>query len=357
MNTITGLEPTPVLETPDLAGEFSPAAPAKARKPRVWTALVVWLVAAIVGQLAVIAAFIAVGFATGFILGLHGADPATISATIQKVFQEPVPVMLLSVFPFQLAMLAIALLAAWLSKEPMKQRLGLVPQTGRVFGGLKLASMAAFTVSAALVTIVISELFLGPPPADNAIGAAMTDGTWWMVTVFSILLSVVPALVEEMLFRGYLLRRLLQRWSPVFAIGVTSVLFAILHMDSVQHVLAVLPFAVVVGLLAYRSNSTKPGMAVHAIHNAATFSFGALATALTPYFGAETIGIAAFAMIGVLGLVGLPGFISLVRSAKPAPSLEARAAREPVADSLLSPSREFKLAISLIDSRLTGPAV
>jgi membrane protease YdiL (CAAX protease family) len=357
MNTITGFEPTLVLENSELAGDTALPAGPNARKPRVWTAFVTWLVAAIVGELAVFAAYIAVGFTIGFIMGLHGAHPATVQARIQEIFQEPVPVLLLSLVPFQLGLLAVVLFAAWLSKEPIKQRLGLVPQAGSVFGGFKLASMAAFTISAALATLFVTGLFLGPPPPDTQIDAAMTDGSWWVVTTLTILLSVIPALVEETLFRGYMLRRLLKRWSPAVAIGVTSVLFAILHMDSVQHIIAVVPFALVVGLLAYRTNSTKPGMLVHAIHNAAIFGFGAVATALTPYVGAETIGLVALGMVGLLGVIGLPAVISLLRSPKPAPAVEAQVAPEPVAESLVSPSRELKLPISLIDSRLTGPAM
>jgi membrane protease YdiL (CAAX protease family) len=38
--------------------------------------------------------------------------------------------------------------------------------------------------------------------------------------LLSIILSVIPALVEESLFRGYLQRRFLQRWSPAVAISL-----------------------------------------------------------------------------------------------------------------------------------------
>jgi membrane protease YdiL (CAAX protease family) len=357
MNTITGLEPTLVLETSELAGDNAPPADPKARKPRVWTVFVAWLVAAIVGPLAGLAAYIAVGVAIGFTMGLHGAHPAIVQARIQEVFQEPVPALLLSLIPFQLGLLAVALFAAWLSKEPIKERLGLVPQTGRVLGGFKLASLAAFTLSTGLATVFVTALFLGPAPPDADIDGAMANGSWWLVTLLTILLSVVPALVEELLFRGYILRRLLKRWSPALAIGVTSVLFAIMHMDSVQHIFGVMPFALVVGLLAYRTNSTKPGMVVHAVHNAAFFGFGAVATALGASVCTETIGLVTLGMIGVLGLIGLPAVISLVRSPKPVPAVEAQVAPEPIAESLISPSREFKLPISLSDSRLTSPAV
>jgi membrane protease YdiL (CAAX protease family) len=213
-------------------------------------------------------------------------------------------------------MAAVALLAAWRSKEPVRERLGLVPQSGRVVGRFKLATLAAFTTSVAYATLVFSALFMGPPPEGGAIANVITDGSWLMITLASIVLSVIPALVEEALFRGYLQRRFLKRWSPRVAITVSTLLFAVMHMDSWQHIIAVIPLGAVLGLLAYRTNSIKPGMLVHAIHNTAAVGFASLATALEPFIGVEALGLGVIGTIGVLGLIGLPAVISLLRKSK-----------------------------------------
>ena len=102
------------------------------------------------------------------------------------------------------------------------------------------------------------------------------------VTLLSIILSILPALVEEALFRGYLQRRLLQRWSPAVAIGVSTLLFALLHFDSVHHMFGVVPLGVITGLLAYRTNSIKPGMLVHGLQRSKTNRAEALAGAAAP---------------------------------------------------------------------------
>ena len=57
-------------------------------------------------------------------------------------------------------------------------------------------------------------------------------------------------------------------WSPAVAIGVSTLLFAVLHFDSLQHIIDVVPLGIVTGLLAYRTNSVRPGMLVHGLHNA-----------------------------------------------------------------------------------------
>jgi hypothetical protein len=202
----------------------------------------------------------------------------------------------------------------------------------------------------------VSNLFVGPPPTGNPIAAVINNGSWWTITLLSILLSVIPALVEETLFRGYLQRRFLQRWSPAVAISVSSLLFALMHMDSLQHIIAVVPLGFVNGLLAYRTNSVKPGMLVHAIHNTGAVGFGALVTVLTPHIGEEAVGLLLIGTIGVLGLIGLPAVVSLLRSAKPQPAVETHAA-EPVVESLSTRSRELSLPNYAIDSRLASSAV
>ncbi len=355
MNTVTALEPILVVTTSEPAGEIESAASPKARKPRVWTAFATFLVAAIIAQVAAIGAFFAVGFGTGVIMGAQGANGAEIQARVQEIFQQPLIVLMVSLIPCQLGLALVVLFAAWLSKEPLQRRLGLVPQTGRVLGGFRLITMAAFTLSAAWAIAMLFSLLAGPPPAGNPIGDVITDGSWWSITLLSIILSVIPALIEETLFRGYLQRRFLQRWSPAVAISVSSLLFAIMHFDSLQHIIAVVPLAVVAGLLAYRTNSVKPGMLVHATHNAAVVGFGALAMVMGPSIGPDAFGLFFLGLTVVLGLIGLPAVVSLLRTAKPGPSGEAHAAPEPAVESLSVVN--LRLVNFAIDSRLASPAV
>jgi membrane protease YdiL (CAAX protease family) len=352
MNAVTTLEPILILETSESTRESVPAASPKMRKPRVWTAFATLIVAQIVGQLASIAAFIVVGLGTGIVMGTMGADGPTIQARIQEIFEQPLPSLLMLLIPFQLGMAVVVLYAARRSKEPVKQRLGLVPQTGRTLGRFKVATLAAFTMSVAYASFIFSSLLGSWSATASPISAVITDGSWWTITLVSIILSVIPALVEETLFRGYLQRKFLERWSPAAAISVSTLLFAVMHMDSPQHIIAVMPLGVVNGLLAYRTNSVKPGMLVHAIHNTGVIGFAALATVLTPHLGEEELGLLFIGMIGTLGLIGLPAVVSLLRSAKP--SVPINAAPEVALESPSLLSRELLLPSFTSDSQLAS---
>jgi membrane protease YdiL (CAAX protease family) len=282
------------------------------RKPRVWTVFVGWIAAIISGQIVTIMGFVVAGMGIGVVLGFQGVDPATIQARVVEIFQHPIVALVLTLVPFQLGMLAVVLLAARWSPEPARERLGLASSSGRPLGRLRLAMLAAFTLSTALMSAIGLSIFLGDPAA-SPISTAISDGSWIAVTLTAVLLSLVPAIIEEVVFRGYIQRRLLARWSPSVAIGVSTLLFAIIHADSLQHVLAVVPLGIVTGLLAHRTGSIKAGMLVHAIHNAGAVGFGATARLLSPHLGDDGAGLVLTGGVVALGLIGLPAIIALVR--------------------------------------------
>jgi membrane protease YdiL (CAAX protease family) len=92
--------------------------------------------------------------------------------------------------------------------------------------------------------------------------------TSWTTGLLLILFIVaVPAVTEEIAFRGYIQRRLLKCWPPWAAILLSSALFGILHMTPYA---AVNAFAIGLwlGIVAWRTNSVWPGVLCHALVNA-----------------------------------------------------------------------------------------
>ena len=85
----------------------------------------------------------------------------------------------------------------------------------------------------------------------------------WVVTS-----AVVAGVVEETSFRGYLQRPIERRHGPVIAILVTGTLFGLAHFAHPEVGVVLLPFylavAAVYGGLAYLTDSTLPGMVLHA---------------------------------------------------------------------------------------------
>lgn len=317
MSPVTAFEPTSALESSEPSCMTTAVATPAPRKPRLWTAFLTFLLAVVAGQIAVVAAVFTIGVGIGVVMGAQGADGATIQTRIQEIFTQPLVTLLTMFLPCQLGMAAVVLLAARRSSQPIKERLGLMPASGRRIGFIQLASLAAFTVSVAWASLIVGSLFFGAPPSGDTISNAVAGASLPTITLVSILLCVIAVVVEECLFRGYLQRRFLERWSPAVAISVSTLLFALTHLDSLQHIIAVLALGSVTGLVAYRTNSIRPSMIVHAIHNLAVVGFTSVAPILLATFGDETFGLMFLGMIVVLGLIGLPAVILLLRRDKP----------------------------------------
>jgi membrane protease YdiL (CAAX protease family) len=91
-----------------------------------------------------------------------------------------------------------------------------------------------------------------------------------VLTVFAwvVMSAVVAGVVEETAFRGYIQGGIERRYGLTTAILVTGSLFGLVHFTHPEVGLVLLPFymsvAAVYGLLAAATNSTYPGMVLHA---------------------------------------------------------------------------------------------
>jgi CAAX protease family protein len=166
-------------------------------------------------------------------------------------------------------------------------------------------------------------LYLGDPLAQYALrlfGDWQTDQfaklyeqiTWANGIVFVLFIALVPAVVEEFFFRGYMQRRLLARWSPAVVVPLVAVLFAAMH-GTPAWALGVLPLGLWFGVLAWRTGSLWPGMFCHAFINGSV-NVARVGAALDLWpselstAGAYAIGAAstAFLLVSLLILYRLP---------------------------------------------------
>jgi membrane protease YdiL (CAAX protease family) len=88
------------------------------------------------------------------------------------------------------------------------------------------------------------------------------------VALLVALLAIGAPLVEELYFRGLLMRSLQTRMPPAAAIAVSSVLFALAHFEAVQ-LAGLAIFGAVLGFLAWRTGRLGPSIAAHMAFNAA----------------------------------------------------------------------------------------
>lgn len=227
-------------------------------KPRVWTvflALFVGLALTVVVQIVVVA-----GFVTWQIS--QGVKPDEMSKQLSQRLSTPMMFILLAAGA-QVSFLAAAVVPAWLSPVPLRERLGLLP-TQMPWTVYPLAAMASlFPLAIGFSLAGLLTLIL---PADPSVAHLFENMSLPMFAAFILFIATVPAVVEELLFRGYLQRRLLERWSPTVAIGVTSVLFALYHVMP-HAIVAVLPVGIWFGVVAWRTGSVYPGILCHAFVN------------------------------------------------------------------------------------------
>ena len=94
----------------------------------------------------------------------------------------------------------------------------------------------------------------------------------WTYGVFIIIVgSVLPGIIEELIFRGYVQVRFLKRWSALTAVALSSLFFALFHWDPV-YIILVFPIGCWLGFLAYRLGGIIPGVCCHVFHNMTAFS-------------------------------------------------------------------------------------
>ena len=102
-----------------------------------------------------------------------------------------------------------------------------------------------------------------------------TVSPFWIVLAFAIL----PAIFEELTFRGYLFTAVKEASGPRTAIVVSSVLFGLFHLVlgnslSLDRLVPATLLGFVLALVAWRSGSVVPGILLHVLHNSCLVLMG-----------------------------------------------------------------------------------
>jgi len=83
-----------------------------------------------------------------------------------------------------------------------------------------------------------------------------------------VFVAVLPAVFEEIAFRGLILARLRLVMSTPQALLVNALMFAVLHFNIVGFVVFLVPLAYLNGWLTLRTRSLLPAICIHFLHNA-----------------------------------------------------------------------------------------
>jgi membrane protease YdiL (CAAX protease family) len=237
--------------------ELTPIVPPVTR-PRIWTVFAT----TVAGTLLTIAFQVVV--VVGIIAG-HAAQGRDVQQRVQQLPEElATPGMfMLMVGGAQVAFGVCTFIAALLSKTPFQQRLGLVPakQSWLIYPLTMIGSWAVLAIGLAFASAL--ALVIPPDPGVEQLfeNIGPTDAV-----PFVLFIALFPGVFEELLFRGYVQRRLLERWRPALAILVTSLLFAIVHFQP-HHVVLAFPLGIWLGIVAWRTGSVFPSICCHAFVN------------------------------------------------------------------------------------------
>lgn len=116
--------------------------------------------------------------------------------------------------------------------------------------------------------MVIQKSFL---PVSPEVQEAMSEALGWMDKVNPLtlvfFLALVPALCEELFFRGYALSGLTKSLGRIWAVLVVAIAFGLFHV-SAQRMLITTGLGVLLGLLAIQFRSIWAPMLAHFMHNA-----------------------------------------------------------------------------------------
>jgi membrane protease YdiL (CAAX protease family) len=188
----------------------------------------------------------------------RGTDPAQLQQVMMDRLTQPYGFLLL-VAAAQLGFLVTGLIAALSSAEPFGKRVAWsAPRPSwRVYPIAMLSSIPPLAVGLGSAWALATVL-----PADESLAKLFDAFTIDSAIVFVLVIGIVPGLVEELLYRGYAQKRLVERWGPLAGITVTSILFALVH-GAPHAIVAAAPLGFWFGYLAWRSGSILPTILCH----------------------------------------------------------------------------------------------
>ncbi|HWX67237.1 MAG TPA: CPBP family intramembrane glutamic endopeptidase [Rhodanobacter sp.] len=245
---------------------ITPMPHASVRAPSLWATLgliaTYFLMQALVGTLFVLVASVTMAFSHAG----QGLDRATPVMLAQPSMQA-----LLAMLSFGLA----ASLTLWLARWKWPQLWPLATPPGFGFTSPARPWFLALAVAAGLTAPLLGGLLTQLLAHDHTVTQDIQQlgGNTPMGLRIPLALVVVSLgpLVEEMLFRGVLLSALLQRWHVGWAVAISSLAFALIHLPGLQFQWYALPdlalLALALAWLRLRSDSIWPAVVAHAVNN------------------------------------------------------------------------------------------
>lgn len=287
----------PVVPTPDEGGPESerhpvptqPVAERATPKPPGpgFLAAVGWLVLLLIVQFSIV---IVLAFGAGFVAGVLQRVPEFTAA-----LENPLVGLAIS---SPTLLLAAVLLVGIVSWSGLRSTFGIrTPRSAFAVRGprplhvvLILALMIPFVVVSSEVSEWIADGFRRTGMPEEWIGFsqfwAISEGLaefglWTAVLYVVVFGALLPAVGEELYFRGFLGRGLVARWGAVRGVVLTSLLFGVLHIYP-SHVATAFLTGLVLHAVYLWSRSLLGAILFHAVYNGLAFLWNYLAWQADP---------------------------------------------------------------------------
>lgn len=262
MSSPTNMPPLPPASASGFSaatdGDPTPQGPTRRARPRLWTVFLTTIVAFV--AMLLLSGLTALAFVLPVVLENPGS-PLDAQA-LEEAIATPFAIFVQAI-PGQGAILVIGLIAAYLSPERWQRRVGLV-DSGLTTFEWWMAGFSSFVPAA--IGLLLAEwlaLVIHPDPTAATLFQQMSLG---LAVPWVLFIALAPGFSEEILFRGYVQRRLLERWPPVVAIIVSSTLFAAFHILPHTIVFA-FPIGLWFGVMAWKTGSIWPTILAHILIN------------------------------------------------------------------------------------------
>lgn len=133
-----------------------------------------------------------------------------------------------------------------------------------------LTVLTPFATLAGALCLLAGFAHVGFPIVDTTEEFTAAEWPSWAILAW---IAVLPALFEEVAFRGIILSKLLRLTHPRQAIWVSSILFGVLHFNILGMAMFLVPLALVAAYLTRRTQSLVPAFFIHFTHNAGIVLF------------------------------------------------------------------------------------
>jgi sodium transport system permease protein len=212
-----------------------------------------------------------------------------------------------------IGLLGLVWLFARVSNQTFRNATRLSCPRPRAVLGAALAGCSAWAAVA-----IFSEWILPiPKPMLEELRRSLipTDGSRSFVATL-LLVAVSPAVCEECLFRGPILRGLRTRLDAAAAVILTAALFGLFHLD-IYRLIPTTILGVLLGFVALESGSIVPAMVAHFCNNAMLITLASFH--LDQHL--ETLSHRALTLVVIASLALTAAGIALVRAARPKPEV------------------------------------